>query len=306
MYGKTNIKRLEFFFTQASFPKVRGLTIMVDESEQFFECEEYIETALSLSLTGKNEEALKVIDKAIKIKPDFAQAYNKKGDFLFKLGRIKEALDCYLKSKELNKDNQNNYYDLGRTYLMLGDYNNSLENFKIANQMKAQTDIHAFIGKIYFEQGNFKDAKASFENVLREDDHHMMSVYYYALILMQEGNPAQAKGYFNKVIEKYARLVRSKKNFAEGYYYLGKCYFYLEDYEKAEENMKLAIQYDTDSVDNHYSFDMFYSDAEAFAALAEIQTKLGETAEAKENILKALSLEPNNKKLEDLKVKLGF
>lgn len=279
---------------------------MVDESEQFFECEEYIETALSLSLTGKNEEALKVIDKAIKIKPDFAQAYNKKGDFLFKLGRIKEALDCYLKSKELNSNIQNNYYDLGRSYLMLGDYPNALENFKIANRMKPQTDIHAFIGKIYFEQGSYKDALLSFENVLREDDHHTMSSYYYAIILTQEGSLDRARGYFNKVIEKYARLVRSKPNFAEGYYYLGKCYFYLGEYEKAEENMMLAIKNDTDAITNHYSFEMFYSDAEAFAALAEIQSKLGKNAEAKENILKALSLEPNNKKILELKTKLGY
>ena len=51
---------------------------------------------------------------------------------------------------------------------------------------------------------------------------------------------------------------------------------------------------------------MFYSDAEAFASLAEIQAKRGETADAKENILKALALEPENKKLQELKLKLGF
>ena len=70
--------------------------------------------------------------------------------------------------------------------------------------------------------------------------------------------------------------------------------------------MMLAIKNDTDAITNHYSFEMFYSDAEAFAALAEIQSKLGKNAEAKENILKALSLEPNNKKILELKTKLGY
>jgi predicted Zn-dependent protease len=51
---------------------------------------------------------------------------------------------------------------------------------------------------------------------------------------------------------------------------------------------------------------MFYSDAEAFASLAEIQAKMNKVSEAKENILKALSLEPENKKLQELKLKLGF
>ena len=115
------------------------------DSMRFYEAEQHIERAISLSLQGKNSEAISAIDKAIECDSNFAEAYNKKGDFLFKLGRIKEALDCYLKSKECNPNIQNNYYDLGRTYLMVGDYEKSLENFNIANKMKPQTDIHAFI-----------------------------------------------------------------------------------------------------------------------------------------------------------------
>ena len=276
------------------------------DSMRFYEAEQHMERALSLSFQGKNTEAIEAIDKALECDPKFAEAYNKKGDFLFKLGRIKEALDCYLKSKDNNPNIQNNYYDLGRTYLMLGEYDNSLENFNIANKMKPQTDIHAFLGKIFFEQGNYDDALKSFEVVLQEDEFQTMSVYYSAIILLQKGEITRANNYFNKIIEKYARLVRSRPNFAEGYYYIGKAYFYMEDYEKAEENLILANKYDTEEISNHYSFDMFYSDAEAFAALAEAQSKLGKTDEAKQNILKALALEPNNKKLLDLKAKLGY
>jgi tetratricopeptide (TPR) repeat protein len=78
------------------------------------------------------------------------------------------------------------------------------------------------------------------------------------------------------------------------------------NYEEAVRNLKLAVEYDTDKIYNHYSFDMFYSDAEAFAALAEAQSQLAQTAEAKENILKAIELEPENTKLQEIKMKLGF
>ncbi len=298
-------RKLEHIFLDTSkFPKSE--VYYMTDSMRFYEAEQHMERALSLSFQGKNTEAIEAIDKALECDPKFAEAYNKKGDFLFKLGRIKEALDCYLKSKDNNPNIQNNYYDLGRTYLMLGEYDNSLENFNIANKMKPQTDIHAFLGKIFFEQGNYDDALKSFEVVLQEDEFQTMSVYYSAIILLQKGEITRANNYFNKIIEKYARLVRSRPNFAEGYYYIGKAYFYMEDYEKAEENLILANKYDTEEISNHYSFDMFYSDAEAFAALAEAQSKLGKTDEAKQNILKALALEPNNKKLLDLKAKLGY
>lgn len=280
---------------------------MTESYEQrFLDAEQYMEACLTLGLQGKNVEALKAIDKAIECDPNFAEAYNKKGDVFFKLGRIKEALDCYLKSHELNPNIQNNYYDLGRSYLMLGDYENAMSNFNTAYQMKKQTEIHAFIGKIYFEQNNMTDAEASFRNVLAENDHQTMACYYMGMIELQKGNLDIAKGQFNKVIEKYSRIVRNKPNMAEGYYYIGKCHFFNGDYDQAIENLKLAIKYDTDEIDNHYSFEMFYSDAEAFAALAEAQAKAGQISEAKENILKAISLEPENKKLLDLKTKLGY
>ncbi|MBQ3643298.1 MAG: tetratricopeptide repeat protein [Candidatus Riflebacteria bacterium] len=291
------------------------------ETNRFMEAEQYMESCLSLFLMNKTEQALKVIEKAIECDPNFAEAYNKKGDCLLKLGRIEEALKCYLKSQELNPNIQNNYYDLGRTYLLLGDYTNSLANFKKAYDMKPQDDIHAFIGKIYFDQNMIDEAKQSFENLLignssdpkdsiknelKATNSNTMANYYYAQILQRIGKDDEAKQYFNRIIEKYSRLVRSKPDLAEGYYYIGKCSYYIGDDEKAEENLKLAIKYDTDAISNHYSFDMFYSDAEAFAALAEIQARRGKSSEAKENILKALALEPNNKKLQETKMKLGF
>ncbi len=279
---------------------------MADYEQRFLDAEQYMEACLTLGLQGKNAEALKAIDKAIECDPNFAEAYNKKGDVLFKLGRIKEALDCYLKSHELNPNIQNNYFDLGRSYLMLGDYTNAIQNFTTAYQMKKQYEIHAFIGKIYYEQNDLKNAEDSFKNVLAENDHQTMACFYMGMIELQKGNADQARGQFNKVIEKYARLIRTKPNMAEAYYYVGRCQFFNGEYDKAIENLKLAIQYDTDEIDNHYSFDMFYSDAEAFAALAEAQVKAGAISEAKENILKAVSLEPNNKKLVDLKTKLGY
>ena len=290
------------------------------DSNRFMEAEQYMESCLSLFLMNKIEQALKVVDKAIECDPNFAEAYNKKGDCFIRLGKIEEALECYLKSQELNPNIQNNYYDLGRTYLLLGDYENSLQNFKKAYEMKPQEDIHAFIGKIYFDQNMIEEAKQSFENILIGDSNEKDSIkkelqagssntmanYYYAQILQKLGKEDEAKSYFERIIEKYGRLVKNKPNLAEGYYYLGKCYYFMGDFAKAEENMKLAIQYDTDTITNHYSFDMFYSDAEAFASLAEIQAKLNKVSEAKENILKALALEPENKKLQELKLKLGF
>ena len=359
--------------------------------QKYLDADQYLERSLSLYSTNKVEEAMDLIDKAIECDPNLAVAYNRKGDCLIKLGRIEEALACYEKSHELNPNIQNNYFDLGRTHLILGHYEKALENFKIANDMRPQSDIHAFIGKIYFDQDKFDEAKSSFENVLGVDKKAMsldlsenltlkgkkeeqkkeekendsffrkainkiksansslanfyislftgksneqtlcsnlsetektdlikaakqvviasgntMALYYYAQILCKEGKTEEAKKYFDKIIEKYSMILSAKKDAAEAYYYIGKSYFFIGDYLKAVENLKKAVELDTDKIYNHYSYEMFYTDAEALASLAEAQSKAGHISEAGENIKKAIALEPNNKKLVDLKRKLGY
>lgn len=270
------------------------------------EAEQCVEMALSLALCGKHEQALNTINRALELDPQFAEAYNKKGDCLYKLGRIEEALEAYKKSQEIDPDLQNNYFDLGKTYLLLKDYENSLENFKKANSMKPQSEIHAYIGVIYFEQNKYDEALESFDHMLKENSSHTMSAYYTGMILMTKGETQKAEEIFDRIIDKYSKMCNLKQRFAEGHYYIGKAQFFKGEYEKAEKNIELAIEFDTDAIYNHYSFDMFYTDAEAFATLAEIQNKLGKRDSAKENILKAVSLEPNNKKLLDLKTKLGY
>jgi Flp pilus assembly protein TadD len=50
---------------------------------------------------GKHNEAIQALDKAIEIDPQYAKAWNKKGDALKSLGRITEADAAFAKAKEL-------------------------------------------------------------------------------------------------------------------------------------------------------------------------------------------------------------
>ena len=55
-----------------------------------------------LQETGKTYKALKSFDSALELKPNFIEAFFKKGVTLEKLRRYKEALACYEKALELN------------------------------------------------------------------------------------------------------------------------------------------------------------------------------------------------------------
>ena len=52
----------------------------------------------------KYNEALKYCDKAIRIYPYFATAWNNKGNVLINMGKKKDALKCYKKALKINPD----------------------------------------------------------------------------------------------------------------------------------------------------------------------------------------------------------
>ena len=53
---------------------------------------------------GRNAESVKIYDRALKLIPDYADAYVNKGTVLGNLGKYDESLACYDKALELNPD----------------------------------------------------------------------------------------------------------------------------------------------------------------------------------------------------------
>jgi len=53
---------------------------------------------------GRPEEAAKVFDKAVRLKPDDADLWRHRGSALFQAGRLGEALPCFQRAVELNPD----------------------------------------------------------------------------------------------------------------------------------------------------------------------------------------------------------
>nr|WP_051965343.1 tetratricopeptide repeat protein [Rickettsia tamurae] len=66
------------------------------------------------------EEAIKAINKAIELKPDYAKAYNEKGYALASLAKHNEAISCYNKAVALRPDYADAYYNKG--LIIIKDY----------------------------------------------------------------------------------------------------------------------------------------------------------------------------------------
>jgi len=83
--------------------------------------EEIIEiyTALKYFKQGEFESVISQINKALKINPDLARAYNIRGSALLKLKEYGRALYDFSKAIEINPDDPRPYFNRGLIYRAL-------------------------------------------------------------------------------------------------------------------------------------------------------------------------------------------
>lgn len=278
--------------------------ISIEDKDQ---ANQHLDRSISFSMCGKLDQAIEEARKAVKLDPEFAQAYNKLGDYLIKKGLVKEAVDVYRKSIELKPDHQNSHFDLGCSLALVGRYDEALDSLNQAFDLKpSHTEIHGHIGRIYLMKGETDEAIDRLNQALAANPDDIMACYTLGMAYHIKGMLNEADKMLKKVIARYTELVSVKTRFAEGHYYIGKAHFLMGNKDKALEHLLKAVEFDTEEIDYHYSFGMLYSDADAFCSLAEAQHALEQFDAARENMKKAIELEPDNKRFRDIKSSLGI
>ena len=78
--------------------------LLIYHDVKFFYLAKIIQDERAARGKKKYNEALKYCDKAIRIYPYFATAWNNKGNVLINMGKKKDALKCYKKALKINPD----------------------------------------------------------------------------------------------------------------------------------------------------------------------------------------------------------
>ncbi|MBF0498954.1 MAG: tetratricopeptide repeat protein [Candidatus Riflebacteria bacterium] len=197
----------------------------------------------------------------------------------------------------MKPDIENSHFDLGCAYAHIGRYSEALYEFQKALSIDPRHfEIYGRIGHVYLEIGMFGEAIDNLKRALVKDQGDIMARYNLGIAFQKVNRSSESHAQFEKVIEHYSTLTRVKERYAEGHFYIGRCYFFQQRYDRAIDHLKKAVEYDTDDIDFHYSFGMLYSDGDAFAALAEALIAGGDKKAARDTIRKALDLEPQNER----------
>lgn len=125
-------------------------------------------------------------------------AYKKK----YPLGH---AVDEFLSAIKLKPDYWEAYYHLGLTYVEIGRLEDAEENIKKAlelQQLKSgKSDLHDELGNVYLMQGKYSDAINEYEKAVNLDKNNVEAIYDIAMAYEKVGNKEKAVESYKKFIE---------------------------------------------------------------------------------------------------------
>jgi tetratricopeptide (TPR) repeat protein len=128
----------------------------------------------ALADLGRLEEAVASYDQALKIKPDKDEAWTNRGVALFNLGRLEEAVASFDQALKIKPDKDEAWYNRGIALRNLGRLEEAVASFDQALQFKPD-DHEAWNNRGYalMNLGRLEEAVASFDQApkIKPDDH---------------------------------------------------------------------------------------------------------------------------------------
>lgn len=103
---------------------------------------------------GRMQEAMRDFDAALRLKPDYGEAYHVRGNANRQMGRSEAAIKDYSSALRLIPDNIRAYNNRGRTYAKLGQYDQAVADFRKKWQIAPETvrkDQKLFVRQGYYD-----------------------------------------------------------------------------------------------------------------------------------------------------------
>ncbi len=184
---------------------------------------------------GNLEEAVVHQRKAIELKPDFAQAYSNLGNILKDLGNLEEAEIVLKKAIELNPDFPEAHSNLGDVLNNLGNLEEAEIVLRKAIELKPDfPDAYLNLGNTLKDFGDLKRAKDLMQKSIELNPYYAEAYSNLGIILKDLGNLKEAEHILKKAIE-------LKPDLGEAYFNLSYIELLNGDYQAGLVNYEFRL-----------------------------------------------------------------
>lgn len=200
--------------------------------------EVYIQKANILSKRDQHREAIRMLEKALKITMDEADVYSLLGmEYLF-LEDFENAKRSFMKCLDADIEDYSALYNIMYCFDFLEEKNEAIEylNGFLEDNPYSEVAWHQ-LGKQYFDLKEYKKALAAFDFAIISDD-------YFVGAYLEKGKVLEKMGRYNEAIENYEITLTLDDPTSFAYLRIGKCYEKLSLADLALKYFKKTIHED--------------------------------------------------------------
>jgi tetratricopeptide (TPR) repeat protein len=157
------------------------------------------------------DQAVEAYQKAIELRPFYADAHVGLGDARAAKGEIDPAIAAYQKALSYNAINPKVHMSLGKIYYAeKGLYYESVQSYKRAIDLDPQSvEARMGLGEVYEDKGLYKEAVEEYRKVIELDDKNTGALYNLALVY-EKTDPKEAIVQWEKYIALASQLPSEK------------------------------------------------------------------------------------------------
>jgi Tfp pilus assembly protein PilF len=230
---------------------------------------------LGLGALGAAVESFR---RALKFKPDFAEAHYNLGVALQGLGQFDAAAESYRRTLNIQPDLLQAHINLGSTCMALGRLDEAVACLTRVLEIKPDfAGAHYNLGMVLQALGRPDEAVASLRQALKLNPVYPEAHVNLGVILQEFGQLEEAEVCFHRALE-------IRPDYAEAHNNLGALQLHREQLDQAESSLRRAIALKPDY-------------AEAYTNLGGLLMVQGEIDDAEQTLGKAIELDPGNASL---------
>jgi eukaryotic-like serine/threonine-protein kinase len=223
--------------------------------------------------SGRKQEALAAYQNAVSANPYYWYNHNNLGSAYLQFGDAAKALQEYQRVTEISPDNPTAYVNIGATYFRQGKWAEAIPSFQKALTLAPDADIYSNLGTAYFFLGRNEDSVKMFEQAVALSPKNETFAGNLADAYRASGRRPEASTTYDKAIAlAYAQLQVNPRNAATmadlALYYAKK-----GDFPQAQQYIRQARAVDASDLQLIYDEGQIYAmsgkQPEALNALRE-------------------------------------
>lgn len=192
------------------------------------------ETLLELK---RYDDALTAYDRAVELRPEYAEAWRGKGATLLALKQYEEARNAYDKAIQIQPDYWEAWLGRGNSLDSLQQYKEAINSFDTALKSKPDS-LEAWNnrGNVQIKLQQYSEAIASFDKAVQIKPDYSPAWY-------RRGWALHNLRQYEEAVKSYDKAVEYKPDSPETWYQRGNAFINLKKYQEAVDSYDKAVQF---------------------------------------------------------------